>query len=103
VYDQRTEALLIVSLVALPGWEDEVDRWYNEDHIPEKMGIDGFIGAHRYRSVIEPREFLTIYEMTTPTAADVRVEPTEWTTRVKQGWESVSRSVWLLRKEDDHG
>ncbi|MGE3588714.1 MAG: hypothetical protein AB7L17_13405 [Ilumatobacteraceae bacterium] len=94
---------MIVTLVARPGWEDEVDRWYDEDHIPEKMAIDGFVAAHRYRSRTRPREFLTIYEMSDVRAADVRVEPTEWTTRVKAGWESVSRSVWLLREEGHDG
>jgi hypothetical protein len=29
--------------------------------------------------------------------ADVRVPPTEWTTRIKEGWETVERSVWVLR------
>ena len=94
---EKTRALLWVTIDVRDGWENEVDRWYDEDHIPEKLAIDEFIGAHRYRSVDHPRRFVTLYELSDVAGADVRVPPTEWTTRIKEGWESVERSVWTLR------
>jgi hypothetical protein len=95
--NENTKALLVVTLDVREGWEDEVDRWYREDHIPEKMAIDGFIDAHRYQSLDHPRRFVTIYELSEIAGADVRVPPTEWTTRIKEGWEAVERNVWVLR------
>ncbi|HXA31404.1 MAG TPA: hypothetical protein VNV87_04015 [Acidimicrobiales bacterium] len=99
--DEKTRALLWVTIDVREGWEDEVDRWYDEDHIPEKLAIDGFVRAHRYRSVDHPRRFVTLYELSDVGGADVRVPPTEWTTRIKEGWESVERSVWALRDPED--
>jgi hypothetical protein len=89
------QGLLIVSLTVKPGWEDEVDRWYVHDHIPEKLAIPGFVDAERYRSVTDDRRLLTVYELSDLRAADVRVPPTEWTTKVKEGWETVARGVWV--------
>jgi hypothetical protein len=94
-HDPLVNGLLIVSLQVKQGWEDEVNRWYDEQHIAEKLSIDGFLRADRYQGVSDPRRLLTVYEMTDTAAADVRVPPTEWTTRIKQGWESVDRSVWV--------
>ncbi len=101
--DERTRALLVVNLDVSEGWEDRVDEWYERDHIPEKLGIEGFLAAHRYRSVDRPRRFLTIYELSNATAADTRVPPTEWTQEIKKGWEAVERSVWILRPQEDNG
>jgi hypothetical protein len=95
--NENTKALLVVTLDVREGWEDEVQRWYDEDHIPEKMAIEGFVGAHRYQSLDHPRRVVTIYELSDVAGADVRVPPTEWTTRIKEGWEAVERSVWVLR------
>ena len=31
--------------------EDEFNRWYDEEHLPERMAIPGFLGGARYRAV----------------------------------------------------
>ena len=28
--------------------EEEFNRWYNEEHLPERMAIPGFLGGARY-------------------------------------------------------
>lgn len=31
------------------GQEEEFNRWYNEDHVPELLTIPGFVAARRYK------------------------------------------------------
>jgi len=53
------------------GSDDEFNRWYDENHIHEILGVDGFLSAQRYelspyqRPGVEPPEwrYLAIYEI----------------------------------------
>jgi hypothetical protein len=38
--------------------EDEFNRWYNEEHLPERLGIPGYISARRFK-LEEGNEVLT--------------------------------------------
>jgi len=31
--------------------EDEFNRWYNEEHVPERLAVPGFLSAARYEAV----------------------------------------------------
>jgi hypothetical protein len=33
----------------VPGSEEELERWYDEQHIPDSLKLDGFIAAQRFR------------------------------------------------------
>jgi hypothetical protein len=48
-------------------WESEFNAWYDEEHIPIRMGAPGFLGAQRYRNVDGP-DYLAVYDMTSPAA-----------------------------------
>lgn len=70
---------------------EEFNEWYVRDHIPQRLALDGFVGARRYRAARSPRErarFLTVYEVTgveALTSADYRSvldHPTPWSRRV---------------------
>jgi hypothetical protein len=86
--------LLVVRLDVAPDQADEVDRWYEQEHVPEKLGIDGFRSVRRYISTARPARFLAVYDLADLAAADVRVPPTPWTDQVKQSWREVDREVW---------
>lgn len=47
--------------------EAEFDRWYETEHIPERLACPGFLAATRFRSEASPR-YLTIYELAGPEA-----------------------------------
>jgi hypothetical protein len=32
-----------------PGREEELERWYDQQHIPDSLKLDGFIAAQRFR------------------------------------------------------
>lgn len=60
---------LVVFTNAVPGRTDEFNAWYDEVHLRDVLGIDGFIAAQRFR-LAEPQlvddrtfEYLAIYEI----------------------------------------
>ena len=86
--------LLVVRMDVDPAHAAEVNRWYDEEHVPEKLGIDGFLSVRRYTSTTHPARLLAVYDLADVSAADVRVPPTPWTSQIKQSWLEVDRSVW---------
>jgi hypothetical protein len=45
-----------------PEWEDKFNKWYDEEHIPIRMGLRGFVSGQRY--LAGERNYLAVYEMT---------------------------------------
>ena len=43
--------------------EDEFNRWYNEEHLPERMAIPGFLSGARYEAVKGGPKHLAYYEL----------------------------------------
>jgi hypothetical protein len=68
--------------------EKEFNRWYNEEHLAERLAIPGFLSAARYEAVKGTPKHLAYYELESPavleSAAYKRVSehPTDWTKRV---------------------
>jgi hypothetical protein len=92
-------ALLVVVIEVDPEHEDELNRWYDEEHIPEKRATPGFRSARRFASHEAPGRYLAIYEVDDP---DVVLSPeymtqpvSDWTRSLMESWRSMSRSVWV--------
>src|SRR5215470_3530243 len=43
--------------------EEEFNRWYNEEHIPERLAIPGVLNAARYEAVAGGPKYLACYEL----------------------------------------
>jgi hypothetical protein len=78
----------------------DYEAWYQGDHVPDRLGIPGFLSARRYRRLNGPRaEFLTFYETATPqvlcSAPYLKrlAEPTDWTARIMAHFRTMSRSI----------
>src|SRR5258708_255226 len=46
--DQSQRAILIVQTNVEPEYDEEYNRWYNQDHMPSLLRCPGFIRGHRY-------------------------------------------------------
>ena len=44
--------------------EEELNAWYDTEHIPERLAIDGFLSASRYVSAARARRYLALYDLT---------------------------------------
>ena len=68
--------------------EDEFNRWYDEEHLPERMAIPGFLGGARYRAVKGGPKHLACYELESATVLEspaykkVQANPTPWTQKI---------------------
>lgn len=56
-------AVMTMMVTVAPEDEQEFNRWYDEEHIPELLRIPGFRSARRLRSAIEAHSYLTLYEL----------------------------------------
>ena len=66
------KSLHVVQVNAAPGLVDQLNDWYDRQHIPDVLSIPGIVSARRYqladyqlgRSAREyPYKFLTLYEL----------------------------------------
>ena len=84
------DAVLFSEMTPQPEWEARFNRWYDEEHIPLRMRVPGFIGAQRYMNTEAGRGYLAIYDMTAP---DVLVS--EAYRAVKDN--PSDETAWMLR------
>ena len=45
------------------GWEADFHAWYDTDHIPARLAMDGFESARRYEARDGEPKYLTVYEL----------------------------------------
>lgn len=43
--------------------EDEFNRWYNEEHVPTRTALPGWLTARRYVSTSDPTDFMACYDL----------------------------------------
>lgn len=71
------------------GVQHEYETWHSFEHVPERVGLPGFIEARRYRSTAHPLRYFTCYwlesadALATPGYRDVFTHPTVWSTRMR--------------------
>lgn len=78
---------------------DELNRWYDEEHGPEKLATAGYSGLRRFRAVDGSARFLAIYELSDPAAAASPAARSEQSARrmeeIMSRWARWERSVWV--------
>jgi hypothetical protein len=83
----RSKLIYVVAVDVEPEWEDEVNRWYNEEHIPNLLSVPGYLGARRYRAVDGGPTYLNYYEIASIEAfrspERTRAIETPWTAKVR--------------------
>lgn len=57
------KGLLVAGLDFTQVDPDEFNDWYDSEHLPERVNCPGFINAHRWLSVDNPRVSLTTYDL----------------------------------------
>ena len=86
-----------------PGEEPELERWYQTEHLKERVGVPGFLRGRRYEAVAAPQGYFTYYETSEPavlvsSAYLERLDsPTPLTRRVMSGIiRNMSRTICRL-------
>lgn len=79
--------------------EDEFNRWYDGQHLNERLGVPGFINARRYVAQSASLRYVAYYETDSVdvfTSAAYRARlasPTDWTTAVMPAFRRMHRTV----------
>jgi hypothetical protein len=93
-------AIIIWNDIA-PEGRDEFYNWHIHEHIPERLGVPGFLRGSRYMA-ISPQtkpEFVTLYEITDASVATSAAylarlnAPTEWTKRATSHFRNTARAL----------
>ena len=57
------KGLLFVINECPAAMEEELNAWYDSEHIPERLSIDGFLTASRHVSATRARRYLALYDL----------------------------------------
>jgi hypothetical protein len=85
---KKGRGLLMVYTDVPAEHEDEFNRWYNEEHIAERLSIPGVLNAARYVAVRGGPKYLACYELDAPetyfskTWQHYLKNPTPWSQRM---------------------
>jgi hypothetical protein len=85
---KKGDGLLMVYCDVPAEHDEEFNRWYNEEHIPERLAIPGVLNAARYKAVEGGPTYLACYELTSPDAWYAEdwqkwlKNPTDWSKRM---------------------
>jgi len=102
--NRKGSGLLMVWADVPADKEKEFNRWYNEEHLAERLSVPGFLSAARYEAVKGGPKHLACYELESPavleSAAYKRVadNPSEWTKRAGPGTVATTfiRNVYTM-------
>lgn len=82
-----------------PEAEDEFVRWHVQEHIPERVGLAGFLRGRRYVAVSGHPKYFNFYEtadtgvLSSPTYLARLNAPTAWTKSVVSHFTDTSRTI----------
>jgi hypothetical protein len=88
--DQAHAFLALWNAITSESVQPEYEKWHSFEHVPERVGLPGFVQATRYRSVTQPLRYFTSYQLgsldalSTPEYRDVFTNPTPWSVRMRQ-------------------
>lgn len=88
---------------------DAFYAWHGEEHMPERVGIPGFLRGRRYVAVRPGVEFFNLYEAASPQVLDgtdylARLNnPTPWTKATVPHFSNVARSICKVAASYGHG
>lgn len=120
IMDSATDAaapdvpgVLLVLNDILEASEEEFNRWYQQQHVPERLAVPGFKTARRYRVVDGGRAYMAVYEcesigvLASETYLERLGNPSDWTRRVLPGFRKMLRAAcretWSAGDADEAG
>jgi hypothetical protein len=93
------KGMLLTSMDVDPSDEAEFNRWYDREHLEERVAIDGFLEARRYVARKANPKYLCLYATTTIDVLDSAAyrarlaNPTDWSRRTMARFKNMIRAV----------
>jgi hypothetical protein len=92
-----------------PEGEADYWRWHDREHIPERVGVPGFLRGRRYRSLERSLDYLDLYEVEDPETLRsapylARLnDPTPWTRRMVPHFRDTLRVGYRVARSAGRG
>ena len=97
------KGLLLMMTDIDPANEADFNRWYEEEHLDERMAIPGFINARRFTALEGGPKYLALYDLTSLDALNTDMYKhlvgdgrNEWTLRIQRQMKNYNRSTYEL-------
>jgi hypothetical protein len=97
---RRKKGLLLVMIDIEPEYEEEFNRWYREEHFPERMNCPGILNGRRFLALEGGPKYLAIYDLESPEVLDSPdyqkiAGPSEWTKELLPHFVNRVRNVYV--------
>jgi hypothetical protein len=83
----EAEGLLVVASNVAPEFEAEYGDWYDREHLPALLAVNGTLGTRRFRAIRSTHQFLSLYHLQSPdvpaSAAWKKATDTPWSAKVR--------------------
>ena len=93
------KGMLLTSMDIDPEDEADFNRWYDREHLEERVAIDGFLEARRYLAHQASPKYLFLYSTATLEVLDSAAyrarlaSPTEWSKKTMARFRNMIRAV----------
>ena len=103
------KGMLLTSMDVDAADEGDFNRWYDREHISERVGIDGFVEARRYVAHAASPKYLSLYSTKTfdvldsPAYRTALANQTEWSKQNIARVRNMIRAVARITASQGHG
>ncbi len=103
------QAAMLLGFDIADGSVDEHDDWHTHEHMPERLGVPGFLRGSRWKAVRGEPAYLVLYEvahldvLTSAPYLQRLNAPTPWTTRMMPAYRNMTRGLCVVRASHGHG
>ncbi|MFC1885694.1 hypothetical protein ACFLZM_01365 [Thermodesulfobacteriota bacterium] len=96
--DEKKHVMITVEIDVEPEMEDELNRWYNEEHLPNLLKVPGVVWGKRGANTGPGIKFIAVYEHESidiqHTQAYKEAVDTEWTRKLRPHYLKFERNVY---------
>jgi hypothetical protein len=100
--------LLGVWMDPAPEREEDLNRWYAEEHLPDRLAMPGWLRGRRYVSLEGAHKYVALYELedlsalTSPPYREAQANSTPWTRQVVDNLRAFTRTEYELIQSLGH-
>ena len=98
--NSEKHVLVIVRIDVKPEMEEEFNRWYDQEHIPNLLAVPGIIWAKRGVNTGKGPKYIAVYEHENidiqHTEAFRKAVDTDWTRKLRPHFLKMEREVYEL-------
>jgi hypothetical protein len=97
------EAAMVGWYTVTPEAASEHDDWHSHEHMPERLGIPGFLRGRRWVSLSRNSRYFVMYEvdhfetLTAPPYLDRLNNPTPWSKKMMLHFRNMTRSLCRVK------